>query len=250
MEPFAGGAGLALKLLYCHDVDRIILNDFDASIYAFWLSCLNYTDEFCKKVFHCPLTMDEWHKQRYIYCHPEEFSVFELGFATFYLNRCNVSGIIRGGPIGGVEQKGKYGLDARFNRSDLIKKIKKLQEYADRIDIYNQDAVDFLNNLVDIHGHETDDFFLNIDPPYVNKGPMLYENSFDNQAHERLSQLITDLPFKWIVTYDKCDLIYFLYQNYRKEIITLNYSVGNSKHGQELLIYSNNIDLSILQTCN
>lgn len=248
VEPFAGGAGLALKLLYNHDVDQIILNDIDPNIYKFWLSCLTHADDLCEMIFQCPLTMDEWYKQRDIYSNPNNRSNIEVGFATFYLNRCNVSGIIRGGPIGGNGQNGTYGLDARFNRSDLIRKVQKIKEYSDQIKIYNNDAVDFLHVLE--RTYDPDKIFLNIDPPYVNKGPILYENSFDDQAHRALSVVIARLPFKWIVTYDKCDLIYNLYQNYRKEIITLNYSVGHTREGKELLIYSDNIDLSILKTVN
>ena len=36
VEPFAGGAGLALKLLFRGDVDSLVLNDIDRNIYAFW----------------------------------------------------------------------------------------------------------------------------------------------------------------------------------------------------------------------
>ena len=43
-EPFAGGCGLALKLLLNGRVSRVILNDIDRSIYAFWWSVLNDHD--------------------------------------------------------------------------------------------------------------------------------------------------------------------------------------------------------------
>lgn len=241
IEPFAGGAGLALKLLYCHDVDKIILNDVDASIFAFWNSCLHNTDALCDMILSCPLTLDEWHLQKDIYCNPQNHSELEIGFATFFLNRCNVSGIIRGGPIGGKKQTGSFKLDARFNRKSLIEKIRRIGANSSSIDFYNLDATYFMTHLpANCNG---DNIILNIDPPYVRKGNMLYENAFTEQHHVLLANVISTLPYKWLVTYDWCDLIDHLYSKYRKEIIQLNYSIGSAKSGQELLIYGDSIDL-------
>jgi DNA adenine methylase len=174
-----------------------------------------------------------------------QYTKLEIAFATFLLNRCNVSGIIAGGPIGGNNQTGNYGLDARFNKKELIRKIQNIYKERERIYFSNIDAKEFLRTLPDNFGwNET---ILNIDPPYVKKGPMLYENSFSIEDHEKLAQIIMELPYKWMVTYDECETIYNLYPQYRKEIIILNYSIGNSKNGKELIIYSDNIDLRIPQ---
>lgn len=241
IEPFAGGAGLALKLLYSGDVQQIILNDLDNNIFSFWHSCLTSAEELCDLIAKCEVNLDTWNRQRYVYLNAENYSEMERGFATFFLNRCNVSGIINGGPIGGKNQKGQYKLDARFNKKESINKIMKIYQNRNNIRFYNMDALEFLNNIVE--QFDINNVLLNIDPPYVNKGPRLYKNSYTQADHTALAAKIQRLPHKWIVTYDECNLIYDLYSLYRKEIITLNYSMGGAKSGKELMIYGDSIRL-------
>ena len=101
-EPYAGGAGAALSLLYGEYVSRIIINDFDQSIFAFWKSVLTRSNQFLQLVDEAKLTVAEWQHQKRIYRTPNSHSRLRLGFAAFYLNRCNRSGIIcNAGPIGG-----------------------------------------------------------------------------------------------------------------------------------------------------
>lgn len=241
LEPFAGGAGLALELLFHNDVDSIVINDLDYNIYCFWNSCLNHTDELCELIVTCRINMETWDAQKEIYRLPSVHSTLEVGFATFFLNRCNVSGVLRGGPIGGRAQKGNYLLDARFNREALVGRIRDISQRRDSIDLYNMDATEFMLTVLQDYPHENT--FLNIDPPYVRKGPLLYENSFKESDHIALANVIQMLRHPWIVTYDACDLIENLYSDYRKEMVSLHYSVGQEKTGTEFLIYSNAINL-------
>ena len=241
MEPFAGGAGLALRLLFRGDVDYLVLNDIDYGIYCFWDACLHNTNLLCEMIDESIVDVDTWNKQKNIYNSQHLYSRIEVGFATFFLNRCNVSGVIKGGLIGGKEQKGKYGITARFNKSELVSKIKKIGQYNNRIEFYNMDATDFLMNQVSKYLY--DEIFLNIDPPYVKKGSLLYENSFKADDHVRLSNIIQMLRYDWIVTYDKCDFIDSLFNEYRREIIELNYSAGQTKSGNEFIIYGNSINI-------
>ena len=127
VEPFAGGAGAALTLLFLEKVDSIIINDFDKAIYSFWDSILLDTDSFIEKLETVDLTIHEWERQKEIY-NSVDSTKLELGFASFYLNRTNRSGIIEGGPIGGRNQSGKWKIDARFNRINLIERIKKISK--------------------------------------------------------------------------------------------------------------------------
>lgn len=241
VEPFAGGAGLALHLLQQNKVDYLILNDIDYHIYCFWNECLNNAEELCSKIQKCSITMNTWRAQRQIYENINAHTQSEIAFATFFLNRCNISGIICGGPIGGADQTGSYGLDARFNRTSLINKILAVAANSDRIEFYNLDARNFILNT--LPQYDIKHTLLNIDPPYVNKGPILYRNCFAEKDHRRLAEAIIQLNYRWIVTYDDCDLINELYSAYRREIVTLNYSAGHAKKGKELLIYSDNLTL-------
>lgn len=241
VEPFAGGAGLALRLLFRNDVDYLVLNDLDYGIYSFWHSCLHNNAALCKMISNCSIDIDTWEIQKSIYNNHTAFSMLQVGFATFFLNRCNVSGVINGGIIGGYEQLGKYKINARFNKTELISKIQKIGQYSNRISFFNMDADLFLKQQ--LPSYCSHHLFLNIDPPYVKKGPMLYKNSFTTLEHSTLAQTIQSLPYKWIVTYDKCDFIDALYSKYNRKVLELNYSAGATKQGNEYIIFSDNINL-------
>lgn len=240
VEPFAGGAGLALKLLINNDVKRIVINDLDRAIYSFWYSALNYTDDMCRFINDVPLNMEEWTAQRQIYMNHEQSDLLSLGKATFYLNRTNVSGVISGGVIGGKNQTGNYKLDARFNKKELINRIVKIANMAERIDICNYDVLDFLKSDELKKYHKT---FVNFDPPYVEKGGQLYKNSFREKDHITLRDAIRNCSRKWIVTYDVCELTERLYSTFRTSYIDINYSVNNTRKAKELIVFSNNLIL-------
>lgn len=239
IEPFAGGAGLAIKLLLNNDVKRIIINDLDYAIYSIWYSILNYTDDFCQKILDTDISVPEWDNQRRIYFSQTD-NIFDLGFSAFYLNRTNRSGIIKGGIIGGREQNGPYRIDARFNKVALIKKIKDISQHKSQIIVTNYDTADFLSDGVLNSYYKT---FINFDPPYVVKGSQLYQNSFSTIDHEILSSLISKCKRKWIVTYDVCPLVEKLYKKYRKAYIGVNYSASNSGKAKEYVFFSNNLIL-------
>lgn len=239
VEPFAGGAGLALKLLYRGDVRRVVLNDIDDNIYCFWSACLHNTDDLCRMVHDCTPSISLWDVQRKISRESNGHSMLERAFATLYLNRCNVSGVISGGPIGGRHQNGKYKIDARFNRIDLVRKITEIGKHQGQITFYNLDASQFILEVVPELA--VDDTLINIDPPYVNKGPMLYRNAFSRHDHMRLSAQIKDLDYKWMVTYDECPLVQELYNECNMSIIELKYSAGQTKSGKEYIITSDDI---------
>lgn len=241
MEPFSGGAGLALKLLMNNDVKKIVINDFDFAIYSFWHNVLFNTDRFCEDIKNITVNLKEWEKQKEIYNNKDNYSIYEIGLATFFLNRTNRSGIIKGGPIGGKKQEGKYKIDCRFNKLILIKKIKEIGKYRNRIKLFNYDVNDFIKKVV--MRQKKENFFIYFDPPYIKKGPELYKNHFNNEEHKYLSTNIKEKLFEknWIVTYDKNELVQKLYDNFRIVDFDLNYSAGKNKIGNELMILSDSL---------
>ncbi len=114
-EPFAGGFGIGLNLMLNGDVKDFIINDFDNHIYSFWQSVFFETNELIKLIYDVKIDLETWNTQKEIYDNQQNYTLLEVGFATFFLNRTNYSGIIKGGPIGGSEQKSKYKIDFRFN---------------------------------------------------------------------------------------------------------------------------------------
>lgn len=238
IEPFAGGAGLALKLLLNGDVSRIVINDFDPAIYCFWHSILNETEAFCELIENAVLTQDQWRIQRNTYLKLDTANPLALGFATFYMNRTNVSGVVKGGMIGGHSQNGKYGLDARFNREALINKVARIAAVKEQIVLLNQDAKALLQPQELRRFYKA---FINLDPPYVNKGAQLYKNAFCEADHRELSELVKHCRRKWIVTYDICPLVAELYQPYRSSFLDVTYSVQSSKKAKEYIFFSDNL---------
>jgi len=237
IEPFAGGAGLALKLLHKGDVSSIILNDFDFSIYNFWSAVLYHSEDFIKKMVDTSVTIDEWKKQKEIYLKGANEFDLNFAFATFFLNRTNISGIIKGGAIGGLEQKGNYGIDARFNKADLVKRIQLIASISSKIQLYNMDGVEFIKTVLP----EKQKVFVNFDPPYVSKASGLYKNSFNEDDHIKLSKAIKACPDKWVLTYDVCPLIRDLYKDFENEYLDIVYTARTKCKAQEYIFFSKDI---------
>jgi DNA adenine methylase len=211
IEPFAGGASVALFLLMENKVDRITINDFDRSIYAFWFSVLNNTTKLCKLIEKTPITIDEWEKQKRIQLKKNKISLLKLGFSTLFLNRTNFSGIINAGPLGGKKQSGKYTIGCRFNKNEIINRIKNISKKKHRINLYNLDALELIKliNSNNLSNHKTIFYF---DPPYYLKGSTLYLNFYTDKDHKELSNAIKEIKnAKWVVSYDNTNEINKMY---------------------------------------
>ncbi len=236
-EPYAGGAGLALRLLFEGYVNHIYINDLDISIYAFWKTVIDYPDEFCDWIKNVKVSMRNWQKYKNIQKQANDVSLFELAKSTFFLNRTNISGIIKGGAIGGLKQRGKYKIDARFNKRNLIDRIHKLETVKSRISVSNFDGIQFIKQL-DKRKEET---FIYLDPPYCQQGANLYMNFYSKEDHKRLSEKVHQLRKKWIVSYDTHKFILNLYAKESKLIHKLSQSTSN-RIGNELLVFCDEID--------
>jgi len=238
VEPYAGGAGVALALLFGEHVDRILINDADPCIYAFWRAVLFDTDSFAKLLRETPATVEEWSRQRTIYKWPQRHSSLHVGFSTFYLNRCNRSGIISsGGPIGGQHQTGKWKIDARLNRPELERRIRKIATYRERITISNEDAIKFLEGSVSSLNRKQKPFVY-LDPPYYAKGRDLYLNYYSADDHAELASYMKQQKrFPWIMSYDRAPEIAKLYDQFRQVRFWLDYSARERREGNEVMIF-------------
>jgi len=234
-EPFAGGAAVALYLLFSGKVKNIFLNDLDYHIYAFWRSILDYTDLFCNKIKTIPLTVTQWRKQKKIFDNYNDYSLFDVGFSTFYLNRTNRSGILNAKPIGGYNQQGRYKIDARFYRKELSNRILKISNFKKQIILSNMEGLHFIKKL----NNSTKNIFVYLDPPYYKPGPKLYLNYFKPNDHLLLSYYIQNIFCKpWIITYDNSKEISELYKSQKSLSLEFFYRANLHKKGRELLIFS------------
>jgi len=236
IEPFAGGAGAALALLFLEKVEKIVINDLDRAIYSFWKSAIFDSEKLIRKIRSIPVTINEWKKQKAIYNNPRSRG-FDLGFATFFLNRTNISGILDGGPIGGLDQKGKWKIDVRFNKENLIKRICQLALYKNRISVFNKDGLELIKEFLN-----KKNIFIYLDPPYFEKGATLYLNHYKKENHEALAKQLNQNPDTfWLLTYDNKREIRSLYSNRRIINFSLNYNAYESRKGREMLIFSDAI---------
>lgn len=243
-ELYAGGAGAALNLLFENTFSTIHINDADYSIYAFWYAVLNHHEEFIQLIENTPVTIAEWQVQKQIYLQGRASEILALGFSTFFLNRTNRSGIIfKAGPIGGQNQEGNYKIDVRFNKKDLIKRIEDIASIRDRIALTNEDAINIIKNL-NTFFPDVENLFLYLDPPYYNKGKMLYLNNYDHFNHKTLAEAVENLEnIRWLISYDNVTQIKELYNGYRMSSFDLNYTLQSKKFGSELLVFSEELEL-------
>ena len=233
VEPYAGGAGAGIALLRKGRVDRLVINDIDPAVHAFWSSTVTKTDALLDRVNTVPLTLAEWHKQRDIY-RAGTGNALDLGFAFFYLNRTNRSGVLNAGVIGGQAQTGTYKIDARFNRATLTAALSAIGHLADQIAV-----TDLAGRTV--LGRYADDptAFMYIDPPYVAAGSRLYLNAFERRDHQALAVAINAITTAhWLLTYDIAPLIEHLYHDHYLARLALNYSARHPGTADELLVAS------------
>lgn len=232
-EPYAGGASLALSLLFANYVAEIHLNDLDPAVHAFWKAVLTRNKDLRDLIDATEVTPDEWVNQKDIYKKGRAAGMLALGFAMFFLNRTNHSGILNGGMIGGRAQEGAWKVDARFNKPELLRRIKRIGSYKNRIHLTQLDAIDFLNQR-----KPSRDSFVYLDPPYYRAGARLYLNSYGPGDHAEVRKSVRELTASWVVSYDDVPAIRRLYKSVRSRHLSLQHTARCSKIGKEVLFFS------------
>jgi DNA adenine methylase len=236
VELYAGGAAIAWSLLFEEYVRRVHINDIDIAVSAFWHSVLEHPDDICKMIGDTRITIEAWKRQKTVLAHPQDHSLVQLGFSAFFLNRTNRSGIIRGGVIGGKRQNGRWKLDARFNKRDLIARIARIARYAKRTSLYNLDAAEFLRTVFPTLPSKC---LLYLDPPYYVKGEGLYEHHYTHKDHVAIARHVSAMEHHpWVVSYDAAPEILQLYRGFRRLRYDLAYSVQDRYSGSEVMFVS------------
>lgn len=233
-EPYAGGAGAGLQLLVDGHVDKLIINDLNPGIAAFWRQVFFNSAELQQRVRDCEVTVETWREQRAIYLAPAGQTDADLGFATFYLNRTNRSGILSARPIGGLEQTGNWLIDARFNKADLLERLERLQDLAPQVDVRQQRAIDLINTL----NRRSRPILMYVDPPYVVPGEELYMTDHTWSEHQRLELTLRRSPHPWLLTYDADDRTRELYRDFRCLRFGISHTAQKQKVGREYMFFS------------
>jgi DNA adenine methylase len=242
VEPYAGGAAIALELLFHEYVSRIHINDVSRPVYAFWRSVLQHTDELCRLVRDTPRTVRAWDKQKKILANQANHDVLAVGFATFFLNRTNRSGILNAGIIGGRDQSGAWKIDARYNAKELTSRIEAIAKMRSRISLTKMDALKFLKKGVMRWPKKT---LIYLDPPYYVKGRDLYYHFYRHEDHERVARFVLDeiSAQQWIVSYDDVPEVRELYEGCRRSVYSIGYSARTTSQGTEVMFFSDALDV-------
>lgn len=238
-EPFAGGAGIAWRLLFSGQVSELWLNDIDPAVYAFWQAAVYNAEALCERIQTAVFTMAEWHRQRSLF-RDSATPALARGFAALYMNRTNRSGILDGGAIGGQEQTGNYKMDCRFNKADLCRKVRRMGRYREVVHLSNHDA---RLHLAQLDKKLPARSLINIDPPYFGKGSELYTNHFQPADHGALAVQVRRLKNRWMLTYDDAPEIERLYAGLPQFRKGLRYSAQVKRNAQELLVLSPQLNL-------
>lgn len=248
VEPYAGGAGVALELLFHEYASIIHINDLDPAVYSFWHSAVHSTEALCKLINDTPVNMENWRAYKSVLDDVTQHSTLDVAMATFFLNRTNRSGILKAGVIGGQAQSGKWKLDVRYNKQDLIKRIELIGRFKNRIKVYNLDAVALLSELEPILPAKT---LFYLDPPYYVKGAGLYRNFYNHDDHVGIAKAMGQVKHPWIVSYDNADEIKAMYSEYRQDEYFLSYTAQQKKKGSEVMIYGPDVIIPYqgLQKC-
>lgn len=242
LEPYAGGAGVALELLFHKVCSHAHINDLDPAVYDFWVSVTNYPEQILKLLHDTPIDMEQWHYWRSVMRGEITVGQSERGFATLFMNRTNRSGILKGGVIGGKEQSGIYKLDARYKKDVLAARIKKIADHAAHISVYHEDALSLLSRCKEILPLKS---LIYLDPPYYVKGQGLYRNFYEHEDHEKIAKLLQGSRFTrpWIVSYDNVTEIQQMYALSKTMSYDLNYSAQTQYVGSEIMLFSRRLSV-------
>lgn len=241
LEPYAGGAGVALSLLVDGIVEYVHINDADPAIADFWRAATEQSDQLVAMVAAEPISMEAWHHWRGVMLGTIQGSALERGFATLFMNRTNRSGILKGGVIGGKAQAGDYKINARFMREELCLRLERIGAHSDGIHVYEEDAHQL---LLRSHQFLPAKSLVYLDPPYYVKGAGLYRNFYKHEDHVRIAKLLGSGRFRrpWVVSYDNADEIKEMYAYATPYAYGLNYTAQRRYTGSEVMFFSKRIE--------
>lgn len=234
IEPYAGSASVSLGLVEAGIVPTAIIGEQDPLLYSFWRSVFEYTDELLERFIDLPINLETWHRLRPLMQIKDPNMVkdkVELGLAGLFFNRANFSGILNGGPIGGMGQKSEYKIDCRTNKDEIICRILSISTLHKQVKVHFGDAVSLINSRSKLKSD-----VLYVDPPYYVQGENLYRYYYRLKDHKCLAEAMTNTKANWLLSYDDHPVIEFLYENFNIRRHAFRYSARKPKNHNELLI--------------
>ncbi|MDP2015609.1 DNA adenine methylase [Hydrogenophaga sp.] len=242
LEPYAGGAGVALNLLFQGVASHIHINDLDPAVFDFWQAITTSADEVLQLLHDTPINLEQWLYWRSVLRRELDVDLAKRGFATLFMNRTNRSGVLKGGVIGGLRQDGIYKMDARLKKNDLAARITAIADHASQISVYQEDALSLLSRSAEFLPKNS---LIYLDPPYYIKGQGLYRNFYEHEDHVQVANLLQSSKFSrpWIVSYDNVDEIRAMYTMSRSLSYGLHYTAQARYIGSEIMFFQSGLTI-------
>jgi DNA adenine methylase len=242
MEPYAGGAAVALELLFHGVAARVHINDLDPAVFSFWKAATMQPDRLLRLLHDTPINMEQWFYWRSVLRGEIAVDYVEQGFATLFLNRTNRSGILKAGVIGGLAQEGEYKIDARFKKEVIAARLHKIAVNAKSISVYCMDALEFVGLAATLMPEKS---LIYLDPPYYVKGQGLYRNFYRHADHLAISEKIQspDFGVPWVVSYDNAEQIHDMYSLSKSMTYGLNYTAQKRYVGNEVMFFAQGMNI-------
>jgi len=197
IEPFAGGASVALALLDEGRADRVVLGDADPLVAAFWSVATSRPDELIEAMRAETPSVERWDYWRAA----EPDDELKAACKCLYLNRTSFSGNLHheAGPLGGRAGRGE-GIAGRWAPETVASRIRHVAELGrgGRITVVAGDW----QETVDVGLRMAPDPLVYADPPYVSAGTRLYRASFTVGDHGNLADGLATAPYRWLLSYD------------------------------------------------
>jgi DNA adenine methylase len=249
LEPYAGGAGVALELLFHGVASHVHINDLDPAVHDFWLGVTTEPERMLQLLHDTPVTMEQWFRWRAVMRGEVQAPLPERAFATLFMNRTNRSGVLKGGVIGGQRQDGAYKMDARLKKPVIAARIELIALHASQISVYKEDAGSLLARSQTFLPPKS---LVYLDPPYYVKGQGLYRNYYAHDDHERIAKLLKSPTFrrKWVVSYDNVPEIQRMYRLTKALTYGLNYTAQVRYVGSEIMFFSEGLKLPACELPN
>lgn len=242
VEPFAGGASVALAQLAAGLVEKVILNDRDPLIAAFWKTVFFDTDWLVDRIEKADVTLAEWSRLKI----QKPQSVRALAYKCLFLNRTSFSGVLTdsAGPIGGKAQTSDFKIDCRFTKETIIRRIETIAKYSKRVAfVWNlpwRSAIARVQQM-QARGSLPSASLYYLDPPFYQKGNALYRHFFSHNDHLRLRNFLLEFDDPWILSYDACPDILKMYREggFRASDVNIVYTASQKSKrsvGREIII--------------
>ena len=229
VEPFVGGGSVFLNFLSINEGSEAIIADKDELVYSFWKVLFTEPSHLINFVKKVKVNLENFEKYKYISSHTHEFNRKKLAETCLFLNRTSFSGILddSAGPIGGREQKSLYKIDCRFGRENLIKKIKRISIFKNRVTVLSYSWEDTLKYVSGKDKYRNVSLLFYFDPPFYEKADKLYRHHFDSASHKNLRDKLMKLKQSWILSYDRAKEIQHLYSTFGRINVSMPYSINS-----------------------